>query len=240
MRLEWSSWECFLQREKEGEGGRPCQEWNPVRDIMTLSARVRGQLIHQVTIIAISDMVRFCDKWGLEYSHYASELERCDIGVHIPQARSLAEFRSSQKVPQSLWNVHLYSPKCAHFPFKCTLFTNMNNFPPKYQVYNQCMYIIHAYMHIYAYIYIFAYMHIRVWRIYSNIRIFEYFWYEYLFGHSFVSFFVYEYIRIFVRIKILLRIYSDIRSYQNFDTNIFGYSFVFLRIYSNISTYSFC
>ena len=81
---------------------------------------------------------------------------------------------------------------------------------------------------------------IRVWRIYSNIRIFEYFWYEYLFGHSFVSFFVYEYIRIFVRIKILLRIYSDIRSYQNFDTNIFGYSFVFLRIYSNISTYSFC
>ena len=80
----------------------------------------------------------------------------------------------------------------------------------------------------------------RVWRIYSNIRIFEYFWYEYLFGHSFASFFVYEYIRIFVRIKILLRIYSDIRSYQNFDTNIFGHSFVFLRIYSNISTYSFC
>ena len=42
----------------------------------------------------------------------------------------------------------------------------------------------------------------RVWRIYSNIRIFEYFWYEYLFGRSFVSFFVYEYIRIFVRIEI--------------------------------------
>ena len=37
-----------------------------------------------------------------------------------------------------------------------------------------------------------------------------------------------------------LNIYLDICLYQNFDTNIFGYSFVFLRIYSNISTYSFC
>ena len=42
---------------------------------------------------------------------------------------------------------------------------------------------------------------IRVWRIYSNIRIFEYIGHEYIFGHSFVSIF-------------LLRIYSDIRSCQ--------------------------
>ena len=50
-------------------------------------------------------------------------------------------------------------------------------------------------------------------------------------------------------------IYSDIRSYQNFDTNIFGYSFVFfldtnifgysfasenfIRIYSDIHSYHF-
>ena len=45
------------------------------------------------------------------------------------------------------------------------------------------------------------------------IQIFEYFWSEYLFGYSFVSFFGYEYIRIFVRVNFL-------------DTNIFGYSFV--------------
>ena len=58
-----------------------------------------------------------------------------------------------------------------------------------------------------------ACLHCRVWRIYSNIRIFEYFWPEYLFGYSFVSFFGYEYIRISVRINLL-------------DTNIFGYSLV--------------
>ena len=37
-------------------------------------------------------------------------------------------------------------------------------------------------------------------------------------------------------------IYSDIRSYQNFDTNIFGYSFVpkiFIRIYSDIRSCHF-
>ena len=36
----------------------------------------------------------------------------------------------------------------------------------------------------------------------------------------------------FVRGKILIQIYSNIRSYRNFDTNIFGYSFVsnFLRM----------
>ena len=37
-------------------------------------------------------------------------------------------------------------------------------------------------------------------------------------------------------------IYSNIRSYQNFNTNIFGYSFVskmFIRIYSDIRSYHF-
>ena len=37
-------------------------------------------------------------------------------------------------------------------------------------------------------------------------------------------------------------IYSDIRSYQNFDTNIFGYSFVpkmFIQIYSDIRSCHF-
>ena len=51
---------------------------------------------------------------------------------------------------------------------------------------------------------------IRVWRIYSNIRIFL----------------IRIFIRTFVRIIFCIRIYSDIRSYQNFVTNIFGYSFV--------------
>ena len=41
----------------------------------------------------------------------------------------------------------------------------------------------------------------RVWRIYSNIRIFEYIWHKYLFGHSFGSI-------------LFVRIYSDIRSGQ--------------------------
>ena len=68
----------------------------------------------------------------------------------------------------------------------------------------------------------------RVWRIYSNIRIFEYFWSEYLFGYSFVSFLGYEYIRIFVRVIFL-------------DTNIFGYSFAarfwfeYIRIFVRIN-----
>ena len=41
------------------------------------------------------------------------------------------------------------------------------------------------------------------------------------------------YIRTFVRINILIRIYSDIRSCQFFDMNIFGHSFV-SKNYSNI------
>ena len=49
--------------------------------------------------------------------------------------------------------------------------------------------------------------------IFGNTNIFEYFWHEYLFRHSFVSDF-------------LKRINSDIHSYKNIYTNIFGYSFV--------------
>ena len=45
---------------------------------------------------------------------------------------------------------------------------------------------------------------------YSNIRIFL----------------IRIFIRTFVRIIFCIRIYSDIRSYRNFVTNIFGYSFV--------------
>ena len=72
----------------------------------------------------------------------------------------------------------------------------------------------------------------RVWRIYSNIQIFDYICHKYLFRHSFVSIFRYEYIRTIVRVKFEC-------------TNIFGYSFVSvlecknflnLRIYSNIHT----
>ena len=43
-------------------------------------------------------------------------------------------------------------------------------------------------------------------------------------------------------IKILIRIYSDIRSYQNSNTNIFRYAFVskmFIRIYSDIRSCHF-
>ena len=48
----------------------------------------------------------------------------------------------------------------------------------------------------------------------QNIQIFEYFGSEYLFGYSFVSIFLYEYIRRFIRVKKFIRIYSDIRSCQ--------------------------
>ena len=66
-------------------------------------------------------------------------------------------------------------------------------------------------------------------RIYSNIFRYEYSFVSYsyhfcdanIFGYSFVLFFWFEYIRIFVRIIFLIRIYSDIRSYR-----------FFIRIYS--------
>ena len=48
---------------------------------------------------------------------------------------------------------------------------------------------------------------------------------------------IFEYSNIFY-----LNIYSDIHSYQNFNTNIFGYSFVskmFIQIYSDIRSYHF-
>ena len=96
---------------------------------------------------------------------------------------------------------------------------------------------------------------IRVWRIYSNIRIFEYIGLKYLFGHSFGSILfvpiyldirwgkicLYEYIQTFVhecvrewkqaeysniRTIFNTNIYSDIRSCKIFYSNIFGHSFV--------------
>ena len=58
-----------------------------------------------------------------------------------------------------------------------------------------------------------------------NIQIFEYFPIRIFVRIIFVSFFLYKYIRIFVRIVFLIQIYSHIRWYHFFDTNIFGYSF---------------
>ena len=76
----------------------------------------------------------------------------------------------------------------------------------------------------------------KIW--YECILTFEYFPIWIFVRIIFISFFWYEYIRIFIRIAFLIRIYSDIRSYHLFDTNIFGYSFVsFLDI--NIFEYSF-
>ena len=62
------------------------------------------------------------------------------------------------------------------------------------------------------YIRIFEYSNILVTNIYSDIRSYQ--------------FFFYEYIRTFVRVKFVLRIYSDIHLCKFVDTNIFRYSFV--------------
>ena len=70
---------------------------------------------------------------------------------------------------------------------------------------------------------IFEYSNIFDTNIYSDIRSYH-FLYTNIFGYSFVSKFCYEYIRIFVRIKILIRIYSDIRSF------FYEYIRIFLRI----------
>ena len=66
---------------------------------------------------------------------------------------------------------------------------------------------------------------------YSNI--FKYFRIQIFVHIIFVSCFWYKYIRIFVR-NFLLQIYSDIHSYNFFDTNIFRYSFLsfLIKIYS--------
>ena len=78
----------------------------------------------------------------------------------------------------------------------------------------------------------------KIW--YECIRIFEYFPIRIFVRIIFVSFVWYEYIRIFVRIIFLIQIYSDIRSYHFFDTNIFGYSFLsffgyrYIRIFIRI------
>ena len=96
------------------------------------------------------------------------------------------------------------------------------------------------------YIRIFEYSNIFYTNIYSDIRSYQFSWYEY--------------IRIFIRIIFLIRIYSDIRSYQNhtllecdeylnirifvsFSIRIFiciiFVSFLFIRIYSDIRSYRF-
>ena len=62
--------------------------------------------------------------------------------------------------------------------------------------------------------------------LYECIRTFEYFPIWIFVRIIFVSFFWYEYIRIFIRIIFLIRIYSDIRSYRFLYINIFEYSFV--------------
>ena len=87
---------------------------------------------------------------------------------------------------------------------------------------------------------VFAIDEIRVWRIFGYSNIFEYFPIRIFVRIIFVSFFWCKYIQIFVRIVFLIRIYSDIRSYHFFDTNIFGYSFVsffgykYIRIFVRI------
>ena len=91
---------------------------------------------------------------------------------------------------------------------------------------------------------IFKYLNIFYTKIYSDIQWYQFSWYEY--------------IRIFVRIIFLIRIYTDIHSYQNhtllecdeylniqiflsFSTRIFiriiFVSFLFIRIYSDIPLY---
>ena len=74
----------------------------------------------------------------------------------------------------------------------------------------------------------------KIW--YVCIRTFEYFPIRIFVRTIFVSFFWYEYIRIFVRIAFLIRIYSDIHSYQ-----LFGYEciqiFVRIKIGTNIFWY---
>ena len=62
--------------------------------------------------------------------------------------------------------------------------------------------------------------------LYECIRTFEYFPIWIFVRIIFVSFFWYEYIRIFIRLAFLIRIYSDIPSYCYLDINIFEYLFV--------------
>ena len=79
-----------------------------------------------------------------------------------------------------------------------------------------------------------------MWRIFGYSNIFEYFLPWIFVRIIFVSFLWYEYIRIFIRIAFLIRIYSEIHSYHLFDTNIFVYSFVsffgnkYIRIFIRI------
>ena len=118
------------------------------------------------------------------------------------------------------------------------------------QIYSDiCLYHFFIKNHLYTYtlfFWILINLNIRLYRkfiskiLYECIRTFEYFPIWIFVRIIFVSFFWYEYIRIFIRIAFLIRIYSDIRSYHLFDTNIFGYSFVsffgykYIRIFVRI------
>ena len=99
---------------------------------------------------------------------------------------------------------------------------------------------------------IFEYSNIFVTNIYSDLRSYQFFHVKFYCTNIFVYLFVsvlecknclniriywiictiHISIRIFVRVKFVTRIYSDIRSCKFFDTNIFGYSVVskFLRM----------
>ena len=99
---------------------------------------------------------------------------------------------------------------------------------------------------IYSNIFRYEYSFVSYSYHFFDANIFRYsfvlfFWYEYI--RIFIRFiFLYEYIRIFIRIIFFIWIYSDIRSYHFFDKNIFGYPFMpnFLKwIYSNIRLYQY-
>ena len=55
-----------------------------------------------------------------------------------------------------------------------------------------------------------------------------------IFGYSYVSYFCYRYIWLFIPIIFLIQLYLDINFYHMFDTNIFGYLFVSYFCYKYI------
>ena len=65
---------------------------------------------------------------------------------------------------------------------------------------------------LYKYVCIFKYFPIQILFVSYSYNFFD----TNIFGYWFVSFFWYEYIRIFVRIVFFIRIYSDIRLYRKF------------------------
>ena len=65
------------------------------------------------------------------------------------------------------------------------------------------------------------------------LKLFKYIAHKYLFGHSFVAIFLYNYIWTFICIEFVIQIYSDIHSCKFFDTNIYAY--IFRSKFSRIS-----